>query len=191
MKVIHIGLGKTGTTSLQRDIFPHLERRVGLTYNPYSLWQSLRKDIGFHYPKAFRKNLHLEVNRYKELFVSLESLASTNPHLWEERADKNLEIFGKDSIIILSIKNPYDYIKSVYQQMLHQGTIIKPEDFFCTTEEYNKFRPLISDAKLELFDLEKLDYKFLIRLYRDRFSQVIVVTPKHLKTLLFLKNLFL
>ena len=37
MKVIHIGLGKTGTTSTQRYVFPHLSTLVNIEYNPYSL----------------------------------------------------------------------------------------------------------------------------------------------------------
>lgn len=190
MKVIHIGLGKTGTTSMQRYVFPYLSTLLNIEYNPYSLWQELRKDIAFECDRAFRKDLRTVVDSHENLLISLESLASTNPHLWQERADKNRDIFGEDSVILLTLREPLSYLKSVYQQTIHQGMVRPPHEFFCSPEEYRLLESLTAKSKLELYDIEKLDYNWLISLYRDRFKNVIVITPKHLKSLKFIQNIY-
>ncbi|WP_435139917.1 hypothetical protein [Pseudopelagicola sp. nBUS_19] len=130
------------------------------------------------------------VDSYQNLLISLESLASTNPHFWQERADKNRDIFGEDAVILLTLREPLSYLKSVYQQTIHQGMVRPPHEFFCSSEEYKRLESLVAKSKLELYDIEKLDYNWLINLYRDRFKNVIVVTPKHLKSLKFIQNLY-
>ena len=132
LSIVHIGLPKTGTTSLQKYVFPKICEKLNMLYNPKEISSICRN--GLFYNNKEKNNLQ-NVLKHNNVFVSKETLVNWNPCNWESAADKVLELFGKKSIIIISLRNPYEYLNSIYiQKILHEGNIIPPSDFFPAPE---------------------------------------------------------
>ena len=113
MLVVHIGLGKTATTSLQQFVFPKLAELRSVNFNDPSLWGLLVKNqlVGLEGKELdnLKRSLHESGNN----LISLESLVGWNPHYWEAAADQNLEIFGENAVVIISVREPVNYLTSV------------------------------------------------------------------------------
>lgn len=184
MKIIHVGLPKTATTSLQNNIYPVLSALKGFSWykdknNP--LYQEVRDHIArmrFDYSiKKIRLN--------NKDFISDEGLCGWDPHFWEEFAEKNLKAFGKNTHIILTLRKPIDFLTSVYlQTCFHEGDVQEPEDFFLKAKFYSE---RLETAK---FSIDEFSYKKLINHYTSRFEKVTVVKYEDINNLEFLKPIF-
>ena len=118
MKVIHIGLPKTGTTYLQKNIFPQICKEKKILY--FLENRQVSDSINDHIVKMFSGDEVDSLNLPDNTLISNENLVSSFPSLSNisEYADKNLIAFGKDSKILITIRNPIDYLSSVYNQIL-------------------------------------------------------------------------
>jgi hypothetical protein len=187
MAIVHIGLGKTATTTLQRFVFPELSRlRSHIQYNDSVLMSLITKH---HLSQLTTEELRQanELCANNNQFISEENLVNWNPHRWEAAADKNLELFGKNSTIIITVREPLSYMTSVYQQMIHEGNIIPPENFFVSKED-KKIQT--SFWTLKQFDVDAFDLQTLYDLYKTRFDKVVIVDIKDLSKLTFIQQVF-
>lgn len=188
--LIHIGLPKTATSFLQRNIFPVIPRlRDGIIFNDIRLLPNISN--------VSKVNISSdEIKKFKEIFsksnhlVSNEMLINWNPHQWEDMADRNLELFGRNSTILITIKNHREYLTSVYQQTIQNGNIKKPSDFFINKDQYNVLKPLLSSNRLTHFDVDSFDLSRLKYIYEDRFEKVIFVSPENLFKLDYLRSTY-
>jgi len=187
--IVHIGLGKTGTTSLQKAVFPRLvEEGVIENYNPPQIMESLRR---FVVTGEGGKELKTELSNLSDkTLISLESLAGWNPAIWKQNASKNASIFPESSTIIITLRDAESYLTSVYVQMLHQGSVMKPESFILSDPDYDMVAPLARPSLCEVFKVDNLDFEYLVELYKKRFSKVIVVPVSKLSGLGFISYLF-
>lgn len=187
VKLLHIGLPKCGSTFLQREVFPKLSKELKIPF--INLFNNEFVKIN---PKKKVKNFILENNRniYKRLpkkfIISNESLFSFS---WEfskiyDNFDNLKSNFQNDTIILIVIRNPYDFLNSIYCQRIQEMKIVKPELFFYTNKKINN--KLIKKK----YNLYNFDYAKLISLYKSYFKKVIVVKYEDLKSLKFLKNLY-
>lgn len=190
MIAIHIGLGKTGTTSLQKFVFPKLTEMIPrLTYNHPEIIKILIKSSYFDLTSA-------EINYIQKIlssgdhFISLESLAGWNPRSWLDAAEKNLEIFGKKSIIIITIRDSVQYLTSVYQQMISAGKIMRPENFFINKTAYDNISSAISKKTLLYYDVDSFDLTYLAHIYKKKFTNVHIVPMEIIGEFFFLKEIF-
>jgi hypothetical protein len=120
MLVVHIGLPKTATTTLQRHVFPALSGRVSdFQFNDRRSLTLCQKAHLFGLSEKERAELDQRINRSENTLISLESLVSWNPRDWERAADTNLELFGKNAVIVITLRDPKAYLSSVYYQMVH------------------------------------------------------------------------
>ena len=90
MKILHIGLGKTGTTTLQKYFFPKLSKFLNFVYwtkDPKSL-----NDIKIHYSKQILgKEIFTDIKIPNNLIISHEGLSGFHrPDLLEYFANSNL-----------------------------------------------------------------------------------------------------
>ena len=165
-KIIHVGFGKTATTTLQLSILPKIADRFGLEYIEVS-----DSRIRLH---ASRLNLCKEVthplNAAASFIMSAEDLHSWDPFFWEEWADKNQQFFGRECHVLITIREPRSYLTSCYVQMcLHEGNVQSANDLFLNKELYS---PYIASAK---FAIDDFSYERIIDIYRSRFDKLTVV----------------
>ena len=137
MKVIHIGLPKTGTTYLQKNIFPQICKEKKILY--FLENRQVSVSINDHIVKRFSGDEVDSLNLPDNILISNENLVSSFPSLSNisEYADKNLIALEKIKILI-TIRNPIDYLSSVYNQIL-KSYIINPEFFFREQCLFKKF----------------------------------------------------
>ena len=181
MKVIHIGFGKTATSTLQLVLFPEI---ANLFSKEYINGGDAR--IRCHVARmALDKKANLKNLMPDQFLVSSEDLCSWDPFFWEVWADMNLGFFGSDSHILLTIREPKSYLTAVYlQTCLHEGNVQPANDFFLGNEEYS---PYLATAK---FAIDEFSYTRIIDLYRTRFNKVTVVKYESLQSMEFLKDVF-
>lgn len=186
--VVHIGLGKTATTTLQKHVFPTLSNRLDYNYNDKNIWTLLRK-CRFVPLSPSEEEAIRDVLRKKSNLISLESLVSWNPALWEEAADRNLKLFGKETKILITLRDPVDWMTSVYQQQVQVGNVVKPEQFFLTGEKYKSASHMASSSKLEYFCSDYVDFERLVKLYEERFDNVACVNLDDIGEMRFLHEI--
>lgn len=190
--VVHVGLGKTGTTSLQQLVFPLIPNfRNEVVYNAPKVIKSLRNLLQVN-PQPREENefrAAIDNGRHRH-FISLEALTGWNPATWEERADRNLRLFGSHARIIITARPTEEWLRSVYQQKVHEGNVISPESFFLREEEYDRMESFLAPKVLSRFNVDSFDLERLYNLYCDRFESVFLVPFYQLERLDFLGNIF-
>ncbi|WP_282611376.1 hypothetical protein [Pelagibius sp. Alg239-R121] len=187
MLIVHIGLGKTATTTLQRSVFPRLrDIEADLSYNDPEFIFLCRKHHLYGLSVGEKSRLNAILGEAEKTLISDESLVNWNPRLWERAADHNLELFGEDAHIVITIREPLDYLTSVYQQMIHQGNVKSAHEFFVSADLYDKLEPVTQGMSLEYFDVEAFSLKRLHDLYKKRFHHVSVVPLSKIKEFSFL-----
>jgi len=186
--VVHIGLGKTATTSLQRNVFPYLPSvRDEVIYNDEALIAQLRYR---NLMTVIEEEKFQTAFRLSQNFISSEGLVDWNPRNWEAAAEKNLRLFGRDTTIIITVRPTESYLCSVYQQMVHEGNVWSPIEFFVNYEEYDRMVPLLPQSGLIKFDVDSFNLELLYQLYSERFSKVVIVPLSTVSNLDFVKNIF-
>ncbi len=191
-KLIHIGFGKTGTSKLQKDVFPLLCKKLNFLYvgDEYRSQElqilKIKRDLTSHVFKTMLGKKVKKINIPDNILISWEELSSyRDASLIDEFAEKNLEAFGKDAHILLTIREPRQWLSSVYLQLcMHETPIQRPEDFFLTEENYSERLPNVK------FNISKFSYKKIIKSYTDRFDNVIIAKYENLYTLEFLEKIF-
>ena len=184
-KLLHIGLGKCGSTFLQKEIFPKLEKKVNTTYigNLYDFFNIDTTKIKHSFFENFKNIENLLPN---EFIISNESLFSKNCEF--SRIEKNFEHirnnFSNDTVILIIIRNPYDLLNSIYCQYIHSMNISKPDKFFYINDKE------MNNEVNNKFNLHNFNYSKLISLYKSYFKKVVVVKYENLQNLNFLKDIF-
>lgn len=182
--VVHIGMGKCATTTLQHSIFPLLCKEIG-----YKWWLDdleLAKRVNQHKVKM---KLGFETDSIDiplGTFISYEPLFAhtEDPGFYEEYAEKNLQAFGKDAHILITVRHPKSYLSSVYLQSLKSGSVQKPKYYFIEKKYYSK------RLRGYKFSVDDFSYDKLIKLYTDRFEKVSVVKYEFISSMDFLVHLF-
>ncbi len=120
---VHIGLGKTATTTLQKHVFKPVAAANGFQYyGTKSLRPYLRSLNQCTTCPPFTPDA--------PSFVSCEAFAGWDPGNWSDFADRNLAHFGAEATILLIIRAPKAYLKSVYLQCcVHMGNLMEPQEF--------------------------------------------------------------
>jgi len=145
---LHVGLHKTGTTFLQKNIFPNLENTV-VYYN---------------------KQPVKDKDKDKTVIISEEgfthSMRRDNKVKWyrEYTAKELQKLYGKDSYVILVLRDKKGLVKSLYSQYVKSGGIYRFQRW------YNKY-----------FDEGTLDYQHLIDLYNSLFKKLLVLSFEQFK----------
>ncbi|MBC6410108.1 MAG: sulfotransferase domain-containing protein [Ekhidna sp.] len=177
-RIIQIGFPKTGTTYLQKNVYPHLS---GVKYYDYWTCDKLFYDmiyldkIDYDYEKN-KRTITPYFNKEKVLF-SFESLAGS-PFIYKGANRSQIPVRLKDAgfnKIIITLRNQVDIIDSMYRQYIVQGGVMRFKDFLDLEEKWKlSVRP---------FYLGYLEYEKLIKLYHEAFGKenVLVLFQENLK----------
>jgi len=117
MLYLHVGLHKTGTTFLQKNVFPKF---TGITY--------IRDPVIEEF---------LRLDDDKKYLASNESLAGP---LWgspgqDERSIGRLAAMFPDARILMSFRPHHGFIVSSYKQLLHEGGTLPFDRYFDIVED--------------------------------------------------------
>lgn len=184
MKVLHVGMGKTATSSLQLHVFPRLVERGQIdTYNPRPLHVLLDAAVNGYVDEAELPPL---AAAQKRMLISNETLLEWDPALWEASADRLLRVFGREVTILITLREPHSYLRSLYQQTLHAAKVRPPEDFFLPTDTYHAVRRFVRPGELDAIDIDAFDMVQMVSLYTERFASVVLVPFEAIGDLRFL-----
>ena len=119
-------MGKTGTSALQENIFPYLNKIGILNYR-----SELTDEIAYNLIK--RDVLNEASSEKKDYFdkfsndsiqlISCEAILSLDPHYWERSITNLLCDYGKEAEILVTLRSPKSLIRSIYQQMIRQRQV--------------------------------------------------------------------
>ena len=176
-------MGKTGSTHLQTNVFPELERLGILHYHSdwfNTDWVNKEKD------RRARRAISNQTNQKKVDFgldgyqddslhlISNESILSWDPRDWQTSIDDLLNDYGDESEILVTFRDPRSYLRSVYQQMVQQGeSDLKPDRYFLRLDQYDKYRDYFGRSNSSRrFSIDELDYKHLFNLISEKYNKV-------------------
>ncbi len=179
-KLLHIGLPKCGTTFLRNEIFPEIEKKMKIKH--LTLSDVLNKNKYYTY----KNKIKLKKKLPKSFILSSERLFSRGGEFFEiSKSFKYIKRnFSKDTVILIVLRNPYEFLNSIYCQAIQTMNIIKPEDFFYI-EKNDKIRK--NGGKYNLY---KFDYNYFVAIYKSYFKKVIVVKYEDLNNYIYLKKIF-
>ena len=191
--ILHIGFGKTGTSKLQKHIFPYIASIRNLKYfgdeakdqnnierqkiNLILTNHVAKMDVGMECKK---------LNIPDNYLISNEELSSyRNAQYIDEFAEKNLIAFGPEAHVILGIREPNNWLSSVYLQLCaHEKPVVKPEHFFLNNKNYSERLPNVK------FNIEEFSYSKIINAYKKRFKNFTYVKYECIKDMEFLQDIF-
>lgn len=172
MKILHIGLGKTGSGFLQTFIYPIICKSCKIPYYKNNFFTKNFPDVEKSF---FEKQINYENKLGKKFFISSENLFSLYQNFDDieinfEYLKKN---FQNDVKIIIFLRRPSDYLTSLYvQYSIHQFECIDIKDFFINKKNY---RILDKSKSFHKYNLYYFNYKKLINLYKSYFKNVIII----------------
>ncbi len=178
--IIHIGLGKTSTSFLQEVFFPNI-----LKYSDRLFWENnvqLTNKILDHRDRMRLGKKIYKIKLPRNIFVSLESLSAPSgwdPIYFEKFANLNLEAFGSNCEILITIRKPRDWLKSNYTRNIGKLNVMSEEKFYLSKNDYKKYE--INDLHCKSFSLEDFSYEKLYKIYSERFSNVKLIKYENLK----------
>lgn len=180
LKIVHIGLGKTGTTTLQKLIFPEICNHFNIKFLDLNTLKKINFKKNTYHPLEDADNISLP----NSFVLSNEDLVGTEwrPQNYEKAFKLNKKIFDQNCKILITIRKPSDLLNSTYITGIHQFNLIKEKDFFV----YEKN----SDISNKKFNLYYFDYDKLIDLYKSHFKHVVVVKYEDIFKLDFLDKFF-
>lgn len=180
MKIIHIGLGKTGTTTLQKYFFPKLSNLLNHTY--WTTDSKILNKVKIHYSKQILgKDIFDNLQLNDNSFISHEGLSGFHrPDLLEYFANSNLIAFGRNSHIIITIREPLSYLSSIYNELVAKKLLnLSPSDFF-----------LSKKSELSFFNLKEFSYRKLLNVYKKKFDKVSIIKIEKYNDINYLSKIF-
>jgi hypothetical protein len=171
-------MGKTGTTHLQLEVFPELDR-LGILHYRTDLSKKIEDNMSKH--DVFNESSHTKFDFGLDKFsddsihlISNELLLSWDPRDWQISLSNLLSDFGEESEILITLRDPYSYLRSLYQQKIHQGeSDLAPEHYFLRSDLYDKHRDYFGWSNGgRRFSVDELDYNYLFNSFAKKFSRV-------------------
>ncbi len=171
--LFHVGIGKSGTTSIQNKIFNNLNNVSNLGRpNPSKKYLDFQKGL-IHYGefnidnlvKPFLEEVSNELEKVSTVIVSDETLRS-HPH---ELVARRISRYFPDAKILITIRNQYNAIVSHY---VSHGRRLKisgwtKKNIYVSFNEYFDFHNHFSDEGIFSF----FNYYNVAKTYSNIFSQ--------------------
>jgi hypothetical protein len=177
--LIHIGYYKTGTTWLQREVFPHESLRFDLPFSRKQIATELAHPHPFDFDASrcqalFRPTIDASLESGRAPVISNERLSGaflSGGYDSKEIADRLVRAFPEARILIV-IREQRDMLRSAYSQYIRQGGVLRLHEFLDPGLPY--IRRLVGPTCIA----DQLHYHRLIRYYLGLFgSDQVSVLP--------------
>lgn len=189
--MIHIGLGKTASTTLQNYVFPKLTEVVpNLSYNDPRVEELCIREYRLGLNKGEENLLGSLLAKNEHNLISYEGLINWSPNLWEHSADRLLSLFGREANIVIVVRDTNSYLTSLYQQKIQEGNIVSPQDYFISHARFKKLISLGAIRSLDCIDPNLFSLEKLYNMYSVRFDKVYFVPVNKVYEFTFLKEAF-
>lgn len=167
-RVVHIGHGKAATTTLQQHVFPQIAKTRQVAYlDPDDIAKLIANPA--------------DIPARNESYLASSEVLVGPPAHWHKNLEINRRVFGPDATILLILRRPSDYFRSVFQQISHHsGLFLSPGDFF----------DCVTGCISSLFEPKLFDQQQLIKLYTGSFNEVIVQKFETVADLEFLRRAY-
>ena len=171
---IHIGLPKCGSTFLQHVLFPEICKISNLEY--FRNNKKITKKIFRHQLNTIFKNKIEKLQIKKDTLVSWEKLVGyEDPFFWSKYSENNLKFFGNDGHIIIVIREPKEFLSSIYlEHCVQKHYFPRPDFYFLNNKTYSE------ELQQKKFSLENFSYQKLIKLYKSKFKKVSIIKFENL-----------
>ncbi len=176
--ILHIGLHKTGTRYLQREVFGQLDPTL-YNVNPESVWLPLRQAVRRCNDTLAREAAREAVRQWRysgdgrSLIISEPHISGDmygNHHDFAENAALMRELFPEARILYF-VRDQADWLQSAYRQQLVKGGSVPPHVFL---NHYDgAFVPRPDRWVYGARTVEALNQRFLAiyNIYRDLFGE--------------------
>lgn len=187
--VIHVGLPKTGSTFLQRNIFGKLPD-FKLVTPPYTQhqedWNRMQyADGSFFDDDGFRKEAQRLLRTANKLLISDEHFVGKAIYGGMHRSliCERLKKQFPDAKILIVIRGQFDITRSLHNQWVkgaRKGTKTIGSFFWHRKTEYDptaafSLDDMVYNTNEDYIHFDFLDYLNLIRLYKNSFDEVMVL----------------
>lgn len=191
--VLHLGLHKTGTTFLQRNIFPNL-RNYKLITRPYTQHNYAFNKMQYADDSLFSyKEIKEEIREFSNnnLIISDESFSGKPimfSHINRSQIAKRLSTLFPDAIAILFIRNQSDILFSLYNQYVKMGGVHTINEFLWTPSRNYSYSNYIHETLMDKYtfpmntlfyntnewnvNIDIYNYYELITMYRTYFKRM-------------------
>ena len=176
-KILHIGLGRTGTSFFQINIIPFLkEEKIIQNYD-------LKEINEFLFKLEIASDFDLEIESQDiwgdetsklPSLVSYEGLVGP-PSKWDSRFQFFKKIFDREIEILISFREPIDWLRSNFLFAVKSGAFVNENDYFVRSKE-NRWEILKKYPQHRFCNIDYVNYQKLVDLYRTYFKKVIPIT---------------
>jgi hypothetical protein len=177
-KIVHIGFPKTGTTYLQRSVFPAMK---GIRYVDYETCARLFHKMTISDPLDYDlEEIKKQVNGLSESSTTLFSLEAlcVSPFVAKaahrSQVAQNLKALGFDKILVV-VRDQLTMLDSLYREYVHQGGTLRFKSFLDLEGKRNWAN--------RQFNVDYLKYHLIIEKYIELFGRerVLVLSYEDLK----------
>jgi hypothetical protein len=137
--IVHIGLPKTGTTTLQQDVFPNLDCRYLGVVQPRErkqsdLYSKIMRYIEFGGGRDDLGEIRTQIKRMllvEPVLLSDEMFVVSQPTtFWQEKLARLSQIMtGFESHLVVALRDPLDGIRSFFQELCLQDVSYRKMGF--------------------------------------------------------------
>lgn len=176
--LVHIGLPKAGSTSLQKTVLPILSKRQ-IIYNDAKLSLQCAENYyksKFNFCNEYKFDLIERQDNGIPSFISSETLIGANAINHQYCATKASEFLPRDSEIIIILRKPKDWLRSYYTHFVAKNYFVpEPTDFFLDENRYSSFKHNFGNYNDHAFAIDSLDFEGLVQTWRALYNKVTVI----------------
>jgi len=187
-RLVHLGFPKSGSTTLQKVIFPKICQKYNCEYIVPAKFYEKFKYKNEKNKTKYHSYENVPFKKLPENFIlSSEGLILNNYEFsdFEKTFEVNKKFFDKECHILIIIRKPSDYLNSLYIQQIQELNMVKEDNFFINKKpDENLF---FDRMKHNLYGF---DYNKLIELYKSYYPKISIVKYELFDSLDFLDKIF-
>ena len=175
--IIHIGYPKTGTTWLQKEVFPNIENVNVLVKGCIHDLIVARNSIFAESKKCYQYYSNLQKRQISCIVSDEDFVSIRKEHVSQLKKAQRLKKIFPTAKILIFLRNHVDIIASDYTEYIKGGGTLKFEDYYCQLKNagilemwnYSKviniYVELFGKDNVIVFDYEKMmENDFLLQL---------------------------
>ncbi len=196
---IHIGSGKTGTTTIQSSLFNSNLDKYGIGYPTFSafpkaenqnclailfrdreklprVYQKYSQDEYLEFKKSIEIELHAQLKKYDKIVISAELIGSFSRNEVISFNKYLLEHDYTDIYILIYIRNPVHYYLSLVQQTIKASHIFpNPISFkYNFKNSIETWMKIFSNLTVKLFDEEIKKNDGLLKVLKQNYARILI-----------------